>query len=424
MRKILLFIFVCAISCVSLYAQQGADWQNVTCVSPSDQLAVFKSESASESKKETSLDAKRHLFFALFYKGVPGINDNKPLIDEDNQMITASFFNGANAFEAYVISTEGGEKIRKVGDKHHAVYTISVSMKLLTQYLQEKGVMRKIGGFGEEGGPIMPTIMTIPFRKQGESFQAILESNPDMRVAVANVQDGFRSRNVTTYDFFAVLQSNERGMVYEDNQGTADSNDRQLALSSGSDVYVELDLIKDEKPEGNKVTLILKAYETATGAVLASKNVITRRYPNASIDMLTKYAVRDELQSFLDDICKEWKKPTTLGSTGTRITLRFSLLDGGVIMSFDDKVGPNNYSLSNVVRQWVRKNSYKAQYHLKTLVAEMMLFDSVTIPPTDEDGLPMDAAQFAFLLESYLKETIGVDCSSRVDGNMILFSIH
>jgi len=47
----------------------------------------------------------------------------------------------------------------------------------------------------------------------------------------------------------------------------------------------------------------------------------------------------------------------------------------------------------------------------------------VTMPPTDQDGFPMDAAQFAFLLESYLKETIKVDCSSRIDGNMILFTI-
>lgn len=420
MKWVFLSLFIACCTCI--YAQQASEWQSVVCVSPSDKMAIFTSVGISDKKKEMMDDAKKRLFYALFYKGVAGVNDNAPLIEKDNVALTMPFFDASKAYEAYIIEATEKAEGKKINGHNAATYSITVSMSLLMEYLKKNGMMASVVGFGEEGGPIMPTIMTIPFRKKGESFQTILESNPDMRVAVANVQDGFRSRNVTTYDFFAVLQSNERGMVYEDNQGTADSNDRQLALSSGSDVYVELDLIKDEKPEGNKVTLILKAYETATGAVLASKNVITRRYPSASIDMLTKYAVRDELQSFLNDICKVWVGP--IQTVGTRITLRFSLLDGGVIMSFDDKVGPNNYSLSNVVRQWVRKNCYKAQYHLKTLVAEMMLFDSVTMPPTDEDGLPMDAAQFAFLLESYLKETIGVDCSSRVDGNMVLFSIH
>lgn len=423
MKRICCFLSLAVIALCTVRAQLGADWQNVTCITPSDQLAVFKSESASQNKKDVAEDAKRRLCFALFYKGVPGVNDNKPLIDDDNPAITASFFSDANAFEAYIISTEGGDKVRKVNDKFHAVFTISVSMKLLTAYLQEKGVMKKVAAFGEEGGPLMPSIMTVPFEKNGESMRRILENDPDIRVAVSNVQDGFRSRNVTTYDFLAALKSNQRGMAYEDNQGVADSNDRQLVLSSGSDVYVEVDLIKDLTPQGNKVTLILKAYETASGAILASKDIITRRYPNASIDVLTKYAVRDELQAFLNDICKEWEGPTRPATTGTRVVLRFSLQDGGMIMSFDDRVGPNNYSLSNIIRQWVRKNCFKGQYHQQKQMAEVMFFDTVTMPPTDQDGLPMDAAQFAFLLESYLKETIGVDCTSRIDGNMIMFTI-
>jgi hypothetical protein len=54
---------------------------------------------------------------------------------------------------------------------------------------------------------------------------------------------------------------------------------------------------------------------------------------------------------------------------------------------------------------------------------ESMIFDYVTIPPKDQDGLRMDAAQFAFILEQYLKEEEGIDCSTRVDGNNILVTI-
>lgn len=423
MKRIIIFLYAVVLGIGAAFAQY-AGWQNVTCVIPSDQMATFKSESASDSKSGMAVDAKRRLCFALFYVGVQGINEGKPLVDDDNPLVTASFFNDANAFEAFIISVEGGDKVRKVGGKYHAVYTLAVSMKLLANYLQEQKLMKKVNAYGDEGGPVIPTIMTVPFCKKGESYEAILENDPDMRVAVANVQDGFRSRNVTTFDFFAALYGGDRGGAYEGNQGVAESNDRQLALSAGSDVYVEVDLIKDESAQGNKVTLILKAYETATSIVLASKNIITRRYPNASIDVLTKYAVRDGLQPFLNDVCEKWKKPTKFEDEGTIVKMRFSLLEGGAILSFNDRVGIKSYPLSNVIRQWIRKNCHMAQFHQQAQNAEIIIFDKVTMPPTDVDGLPMDAAQFAFLLESYLKETEGVDCSSLIEGNMIIFTIH
>ena len=184
-------------------------------------------------------------------------------------------------------------------------------------------------------------------------------------------------------------------------------------------------MIKDTNAQGTRVSLVMKAYETATGNPLASKDGFTRRYPNAGSDLLAKYAVKDNLQSFLDDICSHWdgSGKGTKGSNGTRVVLQFAI-DGNSILTFNDPVGPNNYSLSNVIRQWVRKNCYKGQYHLKGIMEESIIFDSVTMPPTDADGLPMDAAQFAFLLESYLKEEMEIKCSQRNDGNNILFTIY
>ena len=92
-------------------------------------------------------------------------------------------------------------------------------------------------------------------------------------------------------------------------------------------------------------------------------------------------------------------------------------------MTMNSSVGPNNYSLSNIIRQWVRKNAYKGKYHLQGIVDETMIFDYVTIPPKDTDGLLMDAAQYAFLLESFLKEENNINCSSRIEGNTIFFTI-
>ena len=85
--------------------------------------------------------------------------------------------------------------------------------------------------------------------------------------------------------------------------------------------------------------------------------------------------------------------------------------------------GPNNYALRNIIIQWIRKNAFKGKYHLQGVVDEGLIFDYVTIPPKDSDGLLMDAAQFAFMIESFLKEDNGINCSSKIEGNTIFFTI-
>ena len=51
-----------------------------------------------------------------------------------------------------------------------------------------------------------------------------------------------------------------------------------------------------------------------------------------------------------------------------------------------------------------------------------MVFDYVTMPPVDQDGLPMDAEQFAYLLQEFLNEK-GVSTRYVTEGNTILFTI-
>ena len=406
MKRISILLSILSLCHILIYAQLGSDWQKVRCISSDENIAVFTSEGEASKKDEVGKDAKRRLFYALFYKGVIGFNDTQPLITKDNASYTDPFFNDAQRYESYILDTEGADETQKVNKKHRATCTITVSIKLLKKFLADAGLMESTTPvFGEEGGPVMPTIIVVPYKKTGETYQSILENDFDRRVAVANVQDGFRSRKVTTYDLAAVIRSTQRRSEY-----------------AGITV---IGMIKDKNDQGTRVSLVMRAYETATGALLASKDGFTKRYPNAGSDLLAKYAVQDHLQPFLDDICSHWdgSGKGTKGSNGTRVVLQFAI-DGSSATTFNDPAGPNNYSLSNIIRQWVRKNCYKGQYHLKGIMAESIIFDSVTMPPTDADGLSMDAAQFAFLIESYLKEEIGIDCSSRVDGNIILFTIY
>ena len=207
---------------------------------------------------------------------------------------------------------------------------------------------------------------------------------------------------------------------YEDNAGVAESNDRQKLLAAGTDVYVVVDYTKETVNAGSTIKFILKAYRTETGEPLASKDERIGPKSNTAIDYFCDIAVKNMLPGFLDDI---HEKLTSITTNGSSVAINFAI-DGNSAMTMSSQVGPNNYSLSNVIRQWIRRNAHNGDYHLQGIMEETMIFDYVMMPPVDADGIKMDVAQYAFLIESYLREEMGVDCSSRVEGNSILFTIY
>ena len=380
--------------------------------------ATFTSLGVADKSKDVSENAVMSLFHALFYAGVDGVNGGKPLITSENKEYMNTFF--ASRYPFFVRENVALEKPSKnAAKKFQATHRITLVYGNLIKDLERNKVHKsvKYSDVENEEGVVLPTIMVVPYKRAGETYSSVLNADFDRRIAVTKVQDGFESRNITTVDFEAKLAAVKRNAEFGAND--ANSNDKQLLMNSGSDVYVVVDLKKDENSEGARVSLIMKAYETASGSVLAAKDAITRRYPKAATDALCSYAIQDNLPAFLDDICKNFSKQL---ADGRKFSLQFAI-DGTSAMSMSSRVGPDNELLSHLIHQWVRKNAYKGKYHLQGMVDTSVLFDYILVPPRDEDGSMMDAPQFGYKIEAWLNKTLGVPCSTRFDGTTIYVTI-
>ena len=396
--------------------------QVVTFETKDAESATFTSVGVADKAKDVPENAAKSLLYTLFYDGVEGVNGGHPLITTDNKDYVRTFFDSRYTF--FIRSNAEIEKPAKnANKKFQGTYRITVVYGNLIKELERYKVHKsnephiKYSDVEFEQSMVLPTIMVVPYKRDGETYSSVLADDFDRRMAVGKVQEGFEARNVTTVDVDAKLAAAKRCVEFGAND--AGSNDKQLIINSGADVYVVVDLKKDVNAEGARVSLIMKAYETSSGSILAAKDAITRRYAKASTDALCSYAIQDNLQAFLDDICKNFSKQA---STGKRITLQFAI-DGSSSMTMNDRVGKDNYPLSNVIHQWVRKNSHNGKYHLQGMVDTCVIFDYVTIPPRDEDGYTMDTAQFGFKIEAWMNDTVGVPCTSRVDGTTLYITI-
>ncbi len=78
--------------------------QIISLLSSEGSQATFSSAGRAMDKKEVEANAAKSVFYTLFYQGVEGINDGKPLVNQDNKLYTNSFFNSTNRYSFYVVS--------------------------------------------------------------------------------------------------------------------------------------------------------------------------------------------------------------------------------------------------------------------------------------------------------------------------------
>ena len=404
---------------LSAAALSAQDYTQIVALETSDgESATFTSVGVAAKSKDVANNAAESLLYTLFYEGVDGVNGGRPLITEDDKEYIESFF--ASRYHLFVRSNEALQKPKKnPANMFQATYRVTLVLGNLLKELERHNVYKSLS-YDEveyEYSMVLPTIMVVPYKTDSETYSSVLASDFDRRMAVGKVQEGFESRNVTTIDVDGKLAAVKKNLEFGAND--AKSNDKHLIMNSGADVYVVVDLKKDVTKDGARVSVIMKAYETASGSILASKDAVTRRFANASTDMLCSYAIEDNITEFLDDICKNFSKQL---SNGKRVTLQFAI-DGLSVKTMNDRVGKENLPLSNLIHQWVRKNAHMGKYHLQGMVDTAVIFDYVMIPPRDEDGYIMDAVQFGFKIEAWLQDTLAIPCTSRYDGNTIYITI-
>lgn len=404
--------------CTGAFAQGEGFLQVVSKVSGDNETITLSSTGMAEDRDDVYKNAVKSAFYTLFYTGVPGVNEGKPLVECENLLYTNTFFNSQYKCQYYVSAQTEDVRPRREDGIFRATYNVTIAYsRLLTD-------MRQNRVYDCETAPVvLPTIMTIPYVRQGESLKNVLQNKPDLRDAVSRVQDGFRSRGVRTMDFEARLTGGQGMDEYENNAGVAESNDRQMALAEGTDVYVEVDMNKETVGAGTSVRFILKAYRTESGEVLATKSATFGPLKNYELHKCYDRLEDEVLPDFLDDICNGIVPEPGSEQPAGSVAMRFAI-DGNSATTMDSRFGPNNYALRDIIRQWIRRNAHNADYSTPRIVAEEIIYDYVMMPPVDADGIRMDAAQYAFLLESYLKEDMKVECSSRVIGNRILFTIY
>ena len=267
------------------------------------------------------------------------------------------------------------------------------------------------------GPPARPTVMVIPWAAAGEDFRTVLEQDVHRRIAVTTLKEAFDRRGYRTIDFVARLRA-----VADSRAFTTDSVSdvkSQIVHSSGAEVFVQAEVQVQRESSGAAATVIMTAYETATGNSLASATGFSGRFYTDDAGKLVQRAVDKVSDGFLSTMADRF---TVILEEGRSIALEIRVGPSS-LLDLASPAGPDQARLSDLLEEWVSRNAQDGSYHLQGATSKSLLFDEVKIPVRTVDGKALyTPTRFAADLARFLTSQ-SVQGDRDVKGNTVYITL-
>lgn len=268
---------------------------------------------------------------------------------------------------------------------------------------------------------VQPKIMVIPYTKEGEDIRTVLENDANKRIVLTKIKEAFDERGISTIDFVAKLKAMESGNVFNmDNKADIKS---QIIDMSGADIYVEAEIICNQRGGGEKpessVKVTITAYDCATGASLSNKIGESGSFYTNDIAKLGMKAI----SSCADDFLRVMQmKFSDITENGRSLMLQIGF-DEGSMLTMESEVGTDGLLLQDEIELWVEAHAYNGNYHLQGVSPMKMVFDDIKLPLVDEaTGNNYSISKFGLEMLKFFR-SLNIQISRSNRGNTLYVTI-
>ena len=265
---------------------------------------------------------------------------------------------------------------------------------------------------------VQPSIIVIPFTREGEDMRTVLESDPLRRVAATQIKEGFDNLGFQTVDLRGVIQAVDRaGALSMD----AETDFKTAVIrESRADIYVEAEVLGPESSgDLQSVSVIRTAYLTTNGLSLANNIGHSGRYRGVEVSRLVQRAAETDMDAFLATMQRAFDDILQNGAViGVEITV-----GQGAEYDLESEVGPDNDLLSFVIEDWFAENALYGDYNVSGVTSLRMVLDAVKVPLRDpETCRNYNPTQFAREFIRYLR-TLDVRASPTISRGLIVIEL-
>ena len=266
---------------------------------------------------------------------------------------------------------------------------------------------------------IQPSIMVVPFTKEGEDIRKVIEEDVNKRAVLTSIKEEFDTRGCSTIDFLGKFRARSASAAFNENNQTDVVS--EIVKSSGADIFVTAEINLNSRADGaQSVGILLNAYDNSTGAALASLQANAGPFRTNDIAKLADLAIKKDIDRFLNTLQDKFNQ---MIADGRSIMISVGV-DEGSEFTLESEVGNSGNSLADEIELWIEENSYKGGYHLEGITELTMSFDDVKIPLRDpkDETRSYSINKFSMAMNQFFK-SLGVPINRKTNGNQLYISI-
>lgn len=272
--------------------------------------------------------------------------------------------------------------------------------------------------WGDEVVTVQPSIMVLPFIKEGQDLRTILEDDADLGIAVTTIQRAFDQRGFTTVDARAAIKrTSTTGAWTLDNQK---SLKQAIIQNAGSDIYVEARITIDGGGAGHAATVQLNGIDSYTSGALSNEICRSRRFRTDDVGRLAEQALENCLDNFLDMMNEKFAQ---IVEDGRPIVIDVQFAAESELDMYTE-VGDYGDLLADALEDWFDEHAYKNNYRIAGSGDTNLLVDNFRIPlrepGTDRNYRPRTLGRE---LRRYVVRDLGIDARMDTQGATVFLTI-
>lgn len=252
------------------------------------------------------------------------------------------------------------------------IITIFIFCTLLPLHGQESATR------GNLNTVIQPTIVVVPYVKQGEDARQLVESNTMYSMAISTVQAEFNKRGFNTNDFIQLAKSHTRNDMISDAEGGASDVVTQIISESDADISVEVQINTKSENGTSEVFVELKAAEAISGELLSTQNYTSDKFRTTDMLKLLERALTKINDDFFIYLQNSFNN---ILQTGRNMNIQIRFADNCPLTAFS-RVGTPALPLERQLRNWAKQHSFGGYF--KPRVTKNLIDLSIKVPLYDQ----------------------------------------
>ncbi len=254
---------------------------------------------------------------------------------------------------------------------------------------------------------VQPTVLVVPFTTTGESALSLYEEKFEYRTIVNEISNAINKRGFSPQDLQEVIAKIKENSAIKKLDDVESNPIQEILDNTSADIVVKAEINVHYENNVNSVQVLMKAIDKATGKVLfASPLLSSPSFKTTDYAYIVQRLLNQEdaIGTFLTGVSGELQKVAVNGRS-----IQISIVqNANTTYNLEDENATGDY-LSDLIIDWVKKNSYKNYYKIKTQTAKELYFEEVRIPIKDATGNNYDINTFA----REVRKAIAVICSQK-----------